>query len=174
MMYSKNSLLHLFFLFQFQFLNRNEGICVFWIEFEDLSVTFDSQLYLPGHLVRIGKIVIFQPNFPFRQTDFTASALLSRDCGGRLRMRPGGSAGGHNGLQDIVDRLASDAWCRLRVGIGEAVGTPTDYVLGRFGSEARDVMSRAWPRAADAVECWIQHGTELTMTRFNGDPPPSS
>ena len=90
---------------------------------------------------------------------------------GRLRMRSGGSAGSHKGLQDIVNRLGTDTWCRLRVGIGEAAGAATDYVLSRFDSEAEVVMQAARRYAADAVECWLEHGTDLTMTRFNGDPP---
>ena len=91
---------------------------------------------------------------------------------GRLRMRIGGSSGGHNGLQDIIDRLGTDAWCRLRIGIGGPIGDPADYVLSRFSTEEADVARNATVRAADAVECWMEHGPELTMTRYNGDPPP--
>ncbi len=91
---------------------------------------------------------------------------------GRLRMRIAGSAGGHNGLQDIIDRLGDDAWCRLRIGIGEPVGVASSYVLSRFDSEEERIMERARRRGADAVECWIEKGPELTMTRFNGDTPP--
>ncbi len=88
-------------------------------------------------------------------------------------MRASGSAGGHNGLQDIIDRLGSDAWCRLRIGIGEALGVPTDYVLSRFEKAEEREMDRARQRAADAVERWISHGAEITMTRFNGDATPA-
>ncbi len=90
---------------------------------------------------------------------------------GRVRMRAGGSAGGHKGLQSIIDRLGGDAWCRLRVGIGEAIGDPSAYVLHRFADVEEEVMQRARRHAADAVECWIERGPEPTMTRFNGDPP---
>ena len=88
---------------------------------------------------------------------------------GKLRMRPRGSSGGHNGLQDIIDRLGDDAWCRLRVGIGEPIGDPTTYVLGRFTEDEKAIMNAARERAADAVECWVEHGPELAMTRFNPD-----
>ncbi len=90
---------------------------------------------------------------------------------GRLRMRPDGSAGNHNGLQDIIDRLGSDAWCRLRIGIGQAFGEPSVYVLSRLDEAEEAVMQPARQRAADAVECWVENGPDLTMTRFNGDPP---
>lgn len=91
---------------------------------------------------------------------------------GRLRMRMGGSAGGHNGLQNVIDRLGSEAWCRLRVGIGEPVGESSEYVLGRFDSEEQARMQRAVQHAADAVQSWLEHGADLTMTRFNGESPP--
>lgn len=89
---------------------------------------------------------------------------------GRLRFRPGGSAGSHNGLQNIMDRLGSDIWCRLRIGIGEARGQPSTYVLSRFDDEEEAVMGAARERAADAVECWVERGPEATMNRFNADP----
>jgi len=90
---------------------------------------------------------------------------------GRLRMRAGGSSGSHKGLQDIIDRVADDEWCRLRIGIGEALGDTSGYVLGRFTEAEQDMMERATQKAADAVQCWIENGPELTMTRFNADPP---
>jgi len=90
---------------------------------------------------------------------------------GRLRMRASGSAGGHNGLQDILDRLGSEDWCRLRIGIGEPLGMATGHVLDRFGRNEREILDIALPRAADAIECWITQGPEAAMTRYNGDPP---
>ena len=86
-------------------------------------------------------------------------------------MRAGGSSGSHKGLQDILDRVGSDAWCRLRIGIGEALGDAAAYVLSRFDKAEQAIMDRATERAADAAECWIENGPELTMTRFNADPP---
>ncbi|RME37377.1 MAG: aminoacyl-tRNA hydrolase [Planctomycetota bacterium] len=90
---------------------------------------------------------------------------------GRLRLRTSGSAGGHKGLQDILDRLGDDRWCRLRVGIGEAVGDPVRYVLERFTEDEEAVMEPARQRAAEAVACWVEHGPQKTMNRYNGDPP---
>ena len=90
---------------------------------------------------------------------------------GRIRMRVGGSAGSHNGLQDILDRVGSDQWCRLRVGIGAAAFETSAYVLGRFAPEEETVIKRVCERSADAVESWLADGPELTMTRFNGDVP---
>jgi len=90
---------------------------------------------------------------------------------GRLRMRADGSAGGHNGLQNIIDESGSQEWSRLRIGIGEAAGDPADFVLDRFSKAERTLMERVVDRAADAADCWIKDGVELAMTRFNGDLP---
>lgn len=90
---------------------------------------------------------------------------------GRLRMRASGSAGGHNGLSNVIDRLGSDEWSRLRIGIGEPLGDASAFVTGRFHSDEQAVIEPAIERAADAVECWIENGPDLTMTRFNGDAP---
>ncbi len=88
---------------------------------------------------------------------------------GCLRMRASGSAGGHKGLQDIIDRLGTDVWCRLRIGIGEAVGDPSVYVLRRCDEAQEPLMRLVRERGADSVECWISEGVDLAMTRFNGD-----
>ena len=110
----------------------------------------------------------------FYKLELEALLVVSDDLAlppGRLRMRQGGTAGGHNGLQDIVNRLGSDAWCRLRIGIGEPVGNATSHVLGRFRDEDEEIMALATERGADAVECWVENGPESTMTRFNADAP---
>ncbi len=92
---------------------------------------------------------------------------------GRLRMRKSGSSGGHNGLQDVADRLASEDWCRLRIGIGQPVGDPKDFVLSRFDASEEAIMTVARGRAGEAVESWVRDGADLTMTRFNGDAIPT-
>lgn len=89
---------------------------------------------------------------------------------GRLRFRMSGSAGGHNGLQNVIDHVGSQDWCRLRIGIGEPIGDPANYVLTRFDRDEEPIMMDAVNRAADAVECWVQHGPQTTMNRFNPDP----
>lgn len=90
---------------------------------------------------------------------------------GRIRLRASGSAGSHNGLQSIIDYVGSPNWCRLRIGIGAAIGDPAVYVLSRFALDEESEMDRTLNHSADAVTHWIAHGVELTMTRFNGEPP---
>jgi PTH1 family peptidyl-tRNA hydrolase len=87
---------------------------------------------------------------------------------GAIRVRASGSAGGHNGLADIIEKLGTDAFARCRVGIGarrstEAVG----HVLGRPESEEKPVLNRAIRQARDAVLCWLEFGVEKTMNEFN-------
>ena len=92
---------------------------------------------------------------------------------GRLRIRKQGSAGGHNGLGDTITRLGSDAFCRLRVGIGKPIGSQTQYVLGRFAPDEQETIDKAIIRAADAVCTWVNNGVDESMNRFNvnnGEP----
>ncbi len=87
---------------------------------------------------------------------------------GKLRIRPGGGAGGHNGLQDIIDRLGEDAFARLRVGIDSPLGDRVGFVLSRFAGQEQEQIAAALDRAADAVECWVSGGVDEAMNRHNG------
>ena len=90
---------------------------------------------------------------------------------GRLRIRKGGSAGGHNGLKSIIQHLGTEEFPRVRVGVGEKPHPDydlADWVLGKFVGEDKKTMDQAVKRAADAVECLIQNGPDKAMNRFNG------
>ena len=88
---------------------------------------------------------------------------------GRLRARPDGSAGGHNGLQDILTRLGGYDVPRLRIGIGPPPGGREwkDYVLSAFRPEERPEIELALKRAADAVEDWVFQGIQAVMDKYN-------
>ena len=88
---------------------------------------------------------------------------------GKLRLRSGGSAGGHNGVQDIIDRLGSDAFPRLRIGIGDdfSRGRQADYVLAPFSPDERPIMEEAIDRAAEAVVAFVCEGLMPAMNRYN-------
>jgi len=96
---------------------------------------------------------------------------------GRLRLRGGGSDGGHNGLRSLVESLGSQAWPRLRVGIGHPEGRPPrEYVLERFPAEERPTVDAAVARAAEAVALWARVGLARAMSDVNRadlDPPPT-
>jgi PTH1 family peptidyl-tRNA hydrolase len=88
---------------------------------------------------------------------------------GKLRFRGRGSAGGQKGLDDIIRRLGSEEFARLRVGIGPVPDRwdPADYVLSRCTAAERALMDDMIAQAADAVECWVAEGLEAGMNRFN-------
>lgn len=88
---------------------------------------------------------------------------------GRLRVRRQGSAGGHNGLRSVIESLGTQAFSRLRLGVGR--GDPrrglAGRVLSRFDAVERPAMDEAVGRAADAVDIFAELGVEPAMNRFN-------
>jgi peptidyl-tRNA hydrolase, PTH1 family len=91
---------------------------------------------------------------------------------GRIRIRPSGSAGGHNGMQSIISRLGSAEFPRLRVGIGPPQGMPgRDHVLNTFTREEARLMESAYDTVADAIDCILAEGLDAAMNRFNALPP---
>ena len=89
---------------------------------------------------------------------------------GRLRLRREGSAGGHNGLRDIIAALGGSEFSRLRVGIGRpgASRGTVDHVLATFKPGERELADASIATAADAVEMWLRDGIEAAMNEFNG------
>ncbi len=89
---------------------------------------------------------------------------------GKLRIRRGGSAGGHNGLKSIISQLGTDKFPRIRLGVGAPPHPDydmADWVLGAFkGQDAAD-MEQLAKTAADAAECYIAEGPDRAMNKFN-------
>lgn len=92
---------------------------------------------------------------------------------GRLRLRADGSAGGHNGMKSIIRDIGTDAFPRLRVGIGrpnhpsaQAIG----HVLGSFSTDEKQQAEQVFTAAADAAEMWLSDGLITTMNTINGVP----
>ena len=90
---------------------------------------------------------------------------------GEIRLRAGGSSGGHHGLESVEQHLGTRSFARLRLGIGRKDGAReiTDYVLDRFDAAEAALMEKVLGRAADQVECWLADGIEMAMNRFNGN-----
>ena len=87
---------------------------------------------------------------------------------GRIRIRAKGSSGGHKGLADIIEKLGTSQFGRLRVGIGPSEQQETiDYVLDRPTRRERLLLDEAIGRAKDAVLCWLELGVEAAMNKFN-------
>ena len=89
---------------------------------------------------------------------------------GQLRIRKQGSAGGHNGIKNIIAHLGTQEFPRIKVGVGDKPPRMdlADYVLSRFSKEDREKMEQAFKDAADAVEVMITEGADAAMNRFNG------
>ncbi len=86
---------------------------------------------------------------------------------GVIRIRTKGSSGGHNGLGDIIEKLGTTEFGRLRIGIGQSLGNDVDYVLGRCGEDERGLLEEAVISARQGVLSWIENGMETAMNRFN-------
>lgn len=88
---------------------------------------------------------------------------------GKIRIRKKGSAGGHNGLKNIIANLGNDTFIRVKMGVGEKPEgwDLVDHVLGRFSAKEQEVMNEAAERAADAVRTIIAQGADIAMNRFN-------
>lgn len=87
---------------------------------------------------------------------------------GQLRMREGGTSGGHNGLKSIEGHLRTKEYPRLRVGVGSPRGENlSDYVLGKFNVEESRDLSSVLERACEALTLWMDSGIKVAMTRTN-------
>ena len=89
---------------------------------------------------------------------------------GRLRLRPSGSAGGHNGMKSIIAPLGTQAFPRLRVGIGRQGGGAVGHVLGKFAEEERSELENCLKNAVLATALVAGQGMSAAMTRFNAPP----
>lgn len=89
---------------------------------------------------------------------------------GTLRLRPGGGAGGQKGLQSTIDRLGTQQFPRMRIGIGRPSGQmdAAAYVLQKFGSADQEELDMILRRAAEAIEIFVREGLDSAMNRFNG------
>lgn len=90
---------------------------------------------------------------------------------GKVRVRGGGSAGGHNGLKNIIAHLGTDQFPRVKVGVGAPPNPDydmVDWVIGAFSAPERKVIDAALDRALDAAACVVSHGVAAAQNRFNG------
>ena len=90
---------------------------------------------------------------------------------GKIRVRRSGSAGGHNGLKNIIAHLGTDQFPRIRLGVGQKPHPDydmADWVLGKFQGEDKKAVESAVKKAADAAECLIREGVDKAMNKYNG------
>lgn len=93
---------------------------------------------------------------------------ISLDVGG-IRVRKKGSAGGHNGLKNIIQHLGSEGFTRIKMGVGEKPKgyDLADYVLGHFSTEEKQIMADSAKKAAEAIQTIFSDGVDMAMNRFN-------
>ena len=88
---------------------------------------------------------------------------------GRIRFRPEGSAGGHNGIKSLIEYLSTKEFPRLKIGIGSASGRGemVGHVLGKFSQEEREELEKVLAIAQDGVNCALSAGLDMAMNQFN-------
>jgi len=154
------------------------------------GVVYDARPARANRLAGTARVVLLQPHtfmncsgravsqlVSFYKADPANLLIVLDDLAlrpGRLRVRRGGSAGGHNGLDDVTRALGTREVPRLRIGIGAAPQymDPADYVLQRFGEDEIDTMRQTVGRAAKAVEDWVFNGTVYVMDTYNRTTEP--
>ena len=87
---------------------------------------------------------------------------------GRMRIRAGGSCGGHNGVRNIIERLGTPLFVRLKLGVGKDKSNVIGFVLGKFAPEARSVMNRVVAEAVKAAAAIVKSGPQTAMNVYNG------
>src|SRR5512132_1706568 len=143
---------------------RTEALIAKWRAASVLLTKPLTFMNLSGHAV--GELLRFY------KIDFSDLIVVVDDVNlelGRLRARPSGSAGGHNGLKSIIASFGHEDFARLRVGVGrgDARRDLADHVLAKFDPEERTIVAEAVGRGADAVELFVAEGIGPVMNRFN-------
>jgi len=114
-----------------------------------------------------------RPLADYYKIDYAAELIVVSDDvtlpPGQIRIRKKGSAGGHNGLKNIIQHLGSEDFQRIRVGVGEKPDgyDLADYVLGHFTREEKPLMEEGIQKAVRAAEMMLQGGTDQAMNEFN-------
>ncbi len=92
---------------------------------------------------------------------------------GKLRIKKGGSCGGHNGVRNIIERLGTSDFVRIKIGVGKDKSNVIGYVLGKFSPEARQIMDEVVPAAVEATKLCLKSGADKAMNTYNGWQAPS-
>ena len=87
---------------------------------------------------------------------------------GKLRIRSSGSAGGHNGIKNIILQLSSDVFSRIKIGVGQPESGLIEYVLGKIPKQQKDTLDKVYNAGVESVETIIKYGTPEAMNKFNG------
>ena len=163
----------------------NDGRCNHLILFDTQTKTYKEALIGKGYVAG-QKVILAKPQtfmnlsgesireiVDYYKVDDTAELIvISDDISldvGQIRIRKKGSAGGHNGLKNIIKMLGHDTFIRVRMGVGEKPKNfdLADYVLGHFPAEERSIMDEAAKTAAEAIRMIITENADAAMNHFN-------
>ncbi len=109
----------------------------------------------------------------FYKLDLADLLVISDDLDlptGKIRLRPGGSAGGQHGLESIIHHLSSSAFARIKIGVGRPTSgrmENIDFLLSAPRGDERLTLQAAWERAADCALCWVTADVQEAMNTFN-------
>jgi PTH1 family peptidyl-tRNA hydrolase len=175
---------------RFRFTRHNVGFRVVDLLADRWGLTGQGRLRDGGAVVEarlpepIGRVLLVKPmkymnlsggplRAALRQTDVDVELdllVVADDIDlplGRVRLRRSGSAGGHNGLRDIIAALGTQEFARLRIGVGRA-GEAASHVLATSRPAERDLTDEMVQVGADAAERWLRDGIDEAMNAFNG------
>ena len=169
---------------EYQQTRHNVGFMVVDRLASDLGVTWEKSSKAEAMMAKSGELLLVKPlaymnrsGFPlfavaqFYKVEPEQMLVVFDDFAlplGRLRIRPDGGTGGHNGMESIIVQFGSDKIPRLRIGIGGAPAqAAVDHVLGRFFEEELPMARAAIDRAVEAVKCAIDKGLVSAMNTFN-------
>lgn len=156
-----------------------------------LGVTFGNERKFEGRFARSGSLFLLKPQTYMNLSGRSVAAvcqfykiqpaevlIVYDDVAlpeGRLRLRMGGSAGGHNGMKSLIASLGTDQFPRLRFGVGGADGkTMTGHVLGAFDSASLPELDKSLENAVDAVSMCALRGLSAAMNHFNKEEKPKA
>ncbi|MDU4960863.1 MAG: aminoacyl-tRNA hydrolase [Sporomusaceae bacterium] len=146
--------------------SRNEAVCAEYRDAGETVLLVKPQTYMNLSGVAVGELMRW---YKLTSEDII---VIYDDLDlpvGKLRLRPQGGAGGHKGIESLLIHLGSEAFARIRIGIGRPpVGWETaKYVLGRFTQEEAPLLATAIARVAEAVECILQQGFVKAMNLYS-------
>lgn len=144
---------------------KGHSLVLAYREDDERVLLAQPQTFMNDSGVAVGEIVRFY-NLPLPDCMIVCDTLDLPT--GTLRIRAGGSCGGHRGLRSIEAHLGGSDYPRLRIGIGRPQRQdPVDYVLSRFKSDERQAIEAAVIDATRALDVWLRHGIETCMNEFN-------
>lgn len=147
------------------FQTKFDGLLASFVFHEETIFLFKPQTFMNLSGTAVRKIV------DFYKIPLTEILIIYDDMAlepGHIRLRPGGSSGGHKGMQNIIDELKTEDLKRIRIGIGEPPYDPIEHVLGTPKGDEAHLITAAEEHAVQAIKEYLVHGFPVAMNSMNG------